>query len=156
MRHPLITSYLLLTSFVLLIPPSTQAQISQQCRNAIASGKNRLVGVPSVKLSTGFTKFTDLGDAYPDRPTGRSQRYSFVMKSSFGQKNVMNSPKFMTEISRKIFDNCPSVGIVNFGLESSGHYVAFGLFPNGQIKPFECIVPDGTRRILKWGQTFCV
>jgi hypothetical protein len=165
MNRPLITGCILMIAIQVLSPQSVKAQNSQECIDAIESGKSRLENVPNLRLSnsgdrnsSGFRNRSSSSDSLPRR----FQTYSFVMEKSSGINDVFNSPKFMTDISKPIIQKCSSVASVSFVLLGSGAVKIIGLFPNGEIKPFKCaedfgIYPGDRTRTngLTWGMYFC-
>lgn len=153
-------SGILLCSMSLLLhvtkPVAAQTRSNGNCQASIAAAQARLDAVGNLEVTVRS------GDIfYSDYPEGRPQEYFFVMTGS-AVESVMRSKVMLTDISNTIIQACDTVGLVNFGLAHSGWHIPFGVFPDGQVKAFDCAEDYGMEPgrgssgyRLTWGLFYC-
>lgn len=127
-----------------------QASNEQQCLSTISNAQQRLQGTLNVDI---ITKIDDQSKSRNDHPQGRPMSYTFGFKGP-GAKTIMNSIRLQESVANQIITGCTSLSAVTFGYWNSGWFQTYGLMPNGNIKPFECIEP-GRGIQPKWGQVIC-
>ncbi len=138
----------LATNLIPVLP--AQASTEQQCLSTIADAQQRLQGTLNVDI---ITKIDDQSKYRSDHPKGRPMSYTFGFKG-LGAKTIMNSSRLQESVANQIITGCTSLSVVTFGYWNSGWFQTYGLMPNGNIKPFECIEP-GIGNKPKWGQVIC-
>lgn len=138
----------LITNFISALP--AQANSEQQCLAKIANAQQKLQGSLNVDI---ITKIDDLSKYRNDHPKGRPMSYTFGFKGPAAE-TLMKSVLLQQSIVNQIIAKCPSFSVVRFGYWNSGWVHTYGLMPNGNIQPFECVEPDIGNK-LKWGQVFC-
>lgn len=158
--------YILMVSILLsgLIASSTHSlkaqetpALSSNCKKVIERNVVRLQAIPNLKV-TANSRFTALGEPYPDVKANLNRRYLFAIKGS-GVQNVWKSPDLMIGITQEIINACVGTAMVTFGRDSSGDFANVGLFPDGKVKIFTCgPYLDSrirTRPPMTWGQQDC-
>jgi hypothetical protein len=139
--------------------PGKAQSSSRSCESAVQTTQQRLEKMSSITKV--LVNQRDISQAYLDYPDGRSQEYGFWLEGA-GVQSILTSPKLMTSLASSVIQNCSAVGLVTFALHKSGYYIAIGLFPSGQIKPFACAedfgIPPASRESgqrAKWGMQYC-
>ena len=138
-----LTALLGVTSIVSL-PETISAQTNRQCSAAISRAKAKIRAVRNTSVRV---EKDDISRSYNDFPAGRPLAYAFLIKGE-GRYTVLNSTKFLTQISQNIINNCQFVSLVVFAWDNTGDPGAnFGLMPDGKVKLFECT----SRENVGWG-----
>jgi hypothetical protein len=140
------------------IPAVSQTSAAQSCQSSVMAARERLEAVGNLEVAV---RQRDVSTAaYPDYPNERPEEYIFAMKGSALQ-SVMRSPVLLTDLSTNIIQSCDAVSMVTFAQANSGWHLSFGIFPDDQIKAFECaesygINPGrGNSGRLRWGLFYC-
>jgi hypothetical protein len=138
-----------LSAFV--VPPQAKSeQIRKSCETAIADGRSRIQKGKDIAVTTDIA---DHSDIYPNHPKGRPLFVTIIVDGNAAD-SVMSSPVFQKTITSEIIKSCGSVGAVTFGRQRTDWSITFGIMPDGTIKGFECIDPEGSNPL--WGQQICV
>jgi hypothetical protein len=152
----------ILLSLLLLFPTSwfsaapavaqdTSSQ-EQQCRSALSAAEDLLVNGRRLWIVDVSTD--DVGEIYVNYPYQSPVGLGIVIDGD-ATSDVMTSPRLLTTITETIRSGCPTVGLVTFAAAESDWAVDFGLIGN-QVREFECIDPDLTDNLIRWGYTVCI
>jgi hypothetical protein len=125
---------------------------SSFCQVAISSTVKKLESVPNTK-SVRF--LTNPLNGYANVPTGKTDRYTFVV-SGRGGETILRSPKTMQTLASQVLNNCNAPGIVSFDLYQTDAFAVYGMV-NGRLQAFTCY--KSTRSLpqkMPWGQRVCL
>lgn len=133
-------------------PERSVESSAAQCNRAVLRAKNRLEQVKNVQVDR--MRRYSLREIYSDAPADRPFSYGFGIRGN-GADAVMNSPKFLTALTREIVSGCSDVSAVSFNVSESDWMVRYGLLKNGNVGEFTCLDPEPGLR-PKWGTLICL
>jgi hypothetical protein len=127
---------------------NSNSRAKNQCQSAINQARATITKGRQIQVNIQTFSF---GKRYKTYPPEYSIGYA-IRLSGVATKSVMNSTQFMNIISKRIINNCKSVGLVDFVQDQSDWVIRFGSI-NGEVQRFKCVEhPDK----LDWGLYFCV
>jgi hypothetical protein len=137
---------------LILILPSRAQEVSKNsdCTATVASVQKYITNGRDVEVTLDIS---DISSEYSDYPDNRPYKYLFILQGK-ASDSILNSPKFMGIISKKIINNCESVSLVQFIEYKTDFFISIGLMPGGSIGKFECL-EAGKDVAQSWGQEFC-
>lgn len=98
----------------------------------------------------------DIPNEWQQGARGRSTQLMIIMGrlregSQQRVKNVLASPRMLTEMSKQLIDSCNNVAVVTFGMNNSGATRTFGSI-GGVVREFEYVEQNRSNpRKLRWG-----
>lgn len=101
----------------------------------------------------------DIPEGWRQGARGRSIQLMIIMGrlregSQQRVKNVLASPRMLTEMSKQLIDSCNNVAVVTFGMNNSGVTRTFGTI-GGVVREFEYVEQNRSRTLkLRWGIDF--
>ncbi|MFB6275306.1 MAG: hypothetical protein ABEI32_04030 [Halothece sp.] len=125
--------------------------VSDSCQNAIAASVEQLK--TGRQLNRIQTQPVDLTKTYDDYPQGQPLGVSFIIEGQEANQ-AMGAAELQHQISRQVINSCNRVSFVEFGVYRTDWSSSYGLFADGQIKPFDCR-GLGPGPALVWGLDFC-
>jgi hypothetical protein len=151
---------LLVSAISLVLIPSLKAQANPAaCNLVIREVRSQIQQRHRVSvLDVNQYSLEILGYANPlyDSIRLRNAGYSLTISDSPAALSFLKSPQIMRSYAQKIADACPSAAVVSFDLERSDRLAPpFGLDPEGQMQPFECVSPDLASDPMPWGYSIC-
>lgn len=114
------------------------------CQNTLGMVRSQLGLVKSVKINR-------IAAASGKYPRGRSMvaELTIVNNNPRSEQLINSSSKLLTS-SKKIAQNCPNVGMIQFYIDQTDHGVVYGLI-KGKMQQFAC----NNETPIKWGEVMC-
>ncbi|WP_299489191.1 hypothetical protein [Acaryochloris sp. IP29b_bin.137] len=107
------------------------SSISTECSQAVFQSQKKINQLPNVQLNKAYWEKVDFLN---DPPSGRPQKYQYILEDTSGLINVFNSSQFLTSISQNIMDSCSQVSMVGFSNTRFSAVHNYGLFPKDSVK----------------------
>lgn len=95
----------------------------------------------------------ELAGTYRNYPRETPHAVLYVLEGR-ATEDILVSGQFMTILATRITTACPSIGLVEFGLNHSSWREALGKV-NGQMTFFTCIPPGTAQPPPQWGEQVC-
>ena len=136
-------------------PPSSPPQrLNHACSTAVKQLTDTVTGGRRINFP-----LQNVGRFSGEAPPGRADVFTFGM-SGPDVKYVLESPEFLTILTKIFLEECPSAGAIIVANTDSGTGIALGLI-NNQIAPFQCAeslgfaAADRANTNVPWGYYFC-
>lgn len=143
--------FLVIVNILIFSEKSLSQSSENSCIEALSNATSIIENGRSVRVVD--LHFYELSRTYRNYPRETPYAVLYVLEGR-ATEDILVSDQFMTILATRITTACPSIGLVEFGLNQSSWREALGKV-NGQMTFFECI-PPGLSRRPQWGEHVCV